>query len=216
VNQSKQLKQARLLGRCLTGILTINLTLVGVACWTQLGTTPVEAQGTAEAAIFAPISGAIDAAAKPSGVPAKAPQVADQAEPSVPPPAIAPKPAANGLAKASTSASDPPAAPPAKSTQIVVAPPESVIPTLFRLANPGDTGGVVYYSVDGKSFSLSPGEYHEISQAAECLVEFHRGGDFGYAKLQLKAGDYLFVVGARGWDLTLGKAEPSTPLIRAN
>src|SRR5204863_5485655 len=78
-----------------------------------------------------------------------------------------------------------------ESPRVAPAPVEESKPAVLRLVNPSETDGVVYYAVDGESFSLSPGEYHELAPAAECLVEFHRGGDFGYAKLNLIAGDYL-------------------------
>jgi hypothetical protein len=103
-----------------------------------------------------------------------------------------------------------------ESDQEIPAQAENIKPFVLRLANPIANGGDVYYAINKVSFSLSPGEYHSLPQTSACLVEFHRGGDFGNAKLQLQAGDYVFDVGETGWILTPGTIEPEAILRQAH
>ena len=100
--------------------------------------------------------------------------------------------------------------------QEIPAQPEKSSPPLFCLVNPSQSGGEVHYAVDGTIFSLRPGEYHELALGAERQIEFHRGEDFGYTKLALREGVYVFIVGAGGWDLEAGKGELGFALRRAN
>jgi len=209
----KQLSQARLLGRCLAGLLAINLLIVGLAFWMRPGAA------SAEAAVAGPIASPPQATRKPKKPTAVEKVAPVQAKSANPPPKADPSKIAG--------APPPPAeirlqtAPSPESTKLeslpeTPVPIEEPKPAVLRLVNPSETGGVVYYAVDGQSFSLNSGEYHELAPAAECLVEFHRGGDFGYAKFNLTAGDYLFVVGKTGWSLAPGKMAPASMLIRAN
>ncbi len=82
-------------------------------------------------------------------------------------------------------------------------------PAWIRLVNPIQTGGTVHYAVDGIQFSLRPGESHEIPQGAEPEIEFHRGDDFGFTKVVLQEGDYVFTVGRTGWNLAPDKRDIS-------
>lgn len=196
-------------------MLAINLLLVGIAYWTQLGAATAEARESDEAPVPTPPAIA-KTPIEPDKSNAPEAKVLPQAKSPVSAAVLSPK-----IDKAPTSPEPPKVASPTPHVSIPAGPaktslPENAIPGLVRLVNPSDSGGAVYYAVGGTSFSLNPGEYHEISQAAECLVEFHRGGDFGYAKLELKAGDYRFSVGAAGWNLASGKSEPVSALIRAH
>jgi len=224
VTNRNELGQARLLGRCLAGILAINLLIVGLAFWTPTGTA------SAEVAASQPTS--------PSARIASSPQVTPKLDnptiiQTIDPPAPVPTKSANPPPKAAPPkiASEPSPSTPVEITEQTVpspeppkleAPPEAPVrveefqPAVLRLVNPSETGGVVYYAVDGESFSLNPGEYHELAPAVESLVEFHRGGEFGYAKLSLTTGDYLFVVGETGWGLATGKIAPASSLNRAH
>lgn len=98
----------------------------------------------------------------------------------------------------------------------VTSQPEKPSSPLFCLVNPSETGGEVHYTVDGTVFSLRPGEYHELALGAKRQIEFHRGDDFGYAKLALREGVYVFTIGSSGWNLEAGKGELESSLRRAN
>jgi len=202
-------------------MLVINLLIVGLAFWTRSGAASGEATSAAPMSHLGPIAPAPQVTPQPTTIPKLDPPAPIQAKSTDPPPQTdAPK--ISGEPSPSNSA---------KITEKIVrspeptklqSPPEAPVrveefkPAVLRLVNPSETGGVVYYAVDGESFSLSPGEYHELAPATECLVEFHRGGDFGYATLNLAAGDYLFVVGETGWSLAPGKMAPDSLLNRAN
>jgi hypothetical protein len=69
------------------------------------------------------------------------------------------------------------------------------------LRNPLAIGGVVHYQVDEAFFSLQPGTEHRLDGANPRHVGFHRGGDFGEARLVLTTGHYVFTIGDHGWDL---------------
>ena len=105
---------------------------------------------------------------------------------------------------------------PSDAGQVFPAQSEKSDPPVLRLVNPSETGGDVHYAVDGKSFSLRPGEYHELPREAARQIDFHRGDDFGYAKQVLREGTYVFSVGKAGWDLAPGKEDTSSDLRRAN
>ena len=71
----------------------------------------------------------------------------------------------------------------------------------FCLSNLDTTGGDIHYVVNCDSYVLRPGETHRFSGGTVCHVQFHRGGQFGYAGHVLSPGDYAFKVGSHGWDL---------------
>lgn len=224
---TKQVNQARLLGKCLAGLLAMNLLVVGLSFWTGLSRASVEAQGIAETSQSAPAPVVSDAAkltdakaAEPVKVAAPTPIQANSPEKTV---AAAPKstsaPPSTSVATASTlepaigettPTREPPVTresgvPPIK----IPASPDSPQPAVIRLVNPGDTGGDVHYAVNRMAYTLSPGECHEISTEGEMFVEFHRGGDFGYSKLPLQPGDYQFGVGDAGWNLSPALLDPA-------
>ena len=216
MDESKQLRQVRLLGRCLTAMLLINLLVVGIAFWTKMGTASAEASqssqtppGAAESVVAAQPTDGLDKANPQTPVPATTPVPAPVAA-IVPAPAIAEPTSTAPVADAPSTEAQ------TETTQETPALPAKAVPCLLRLANPSETGGVVYYAVDGESFSLNPGDYHELSPGKERRIEFHRGEDFGYANFELQAGDYLFSVGDAGWDLTPVKMELGSSLTRAH
>jgi hypothetical protein len=74
-------------------------------------------------------------------------------------------------------------------------------PDEIVLYNPATSGGPVHFLAAGAAETLRPGE--ERSWPAEELgvLRFHRGGEFGNARLELPPGVYEFHVGERGWDV---------------
>ena len=250
VIQSKQVSQARLLGKCLGGLLAINLLVVGFSFWTGTSRASVEAKGIAETSQPAPapmIAEVAKSEIQKTAVPVKAapppsvqphsptktvaatPQIASTPPATPPSPPSTPTPAAGETTpkteplvntEIAVPAIEPPASPDPKiesvPTTVTPASPAPPQTDVIRLVNPGDTGGDVHYTVNRTAYTLSPGEYHEISTETEALVEFHRGGDFGYAKLPLQAGDYQFGVGDTGWNLAPAILDPAVTLRRAH
>lgn len=84
---------------------------------------------------------------------------------------------------------------------------ESKALTTLTLHNPHRSGGQIYYMVDGKVYSLYPGQAHELEGGPTWLVEFHRGGSFGDVIETLSGGSYVFQVSDNGWTLI---ADPGT------
>ena len=219
----KELGQARLLGRCLAGMLAINLLIVSLAFGTRTRKASAEA-ASQPARPSAPIASAPQVTPnpnEPTTVHKIDPPAPIQAKSANPPPKAAPLKVASAPSPSTPAEITEQTVPSPEPTKLqspheAPAPVEESKSAVLRLVNPSETDGVVYYAVDGESFSLSPGEYHELAPTAECVVEFHRGGDFGYAKLNLTAGDYLFAVGETGWSLSPGKISPASSLNRAN
>ena len=69
------------------------------------------------------------------------------------------------------------------------------------LLNPSETGGAVHYLVNGKIYSLEPGETHNLGSGDSFYIQFHRGEDFGNAEYTLVSGTYAYQVTEDGWDL---------------
>jgi hypothetical protein len=101
------------------------------------------------------------------------------------------------LAQQNRPANAEPAVPPVDATPDV----KTAQATGAVLINPSDSGGVVHYLVDGAAYSLHPGQMHLLDSERAPRVEFHRGGAFGDAVLDLVAGRYVFHVTQRGWTL---------------
>lgn len=82
-------------------------------------------------------------------------------------------------------------------------PPEvkTVSSTSVLLMNPPDSGGVIHYVVDGATYSLHPGQMHQLDGEHSRRVEFHRGSAFGDASHVLSPGKYVFRVTENGWSL---------------
>lgn len=80
-----------------------------------------------------------------------------------------------------------------------------VLPKLL-VVNPAETGGTVFYLVDGEVHSLAPGETLTLEEGRNHKIEFHRGEGFGDAEVMLSTGIYHFQVDSNGWNLTLADA----------
>ena len=75
---------------------------------------------------------------------------------------------------------------------------------VLRLHNPEGNGGVVYFVVDEKTYSIEVGRTLELSGKDEWRLMFHRGGKFGNSRATLKPGSYAFAVTKQGWRLRVG------------
>ncbi len=69
------------------------------------------------------------------------------------------------------------------------------------IVNPVDSGGEIFYLVDGESFALRPGESHRLPAERERRIAFHRGDSFGDSETTLLAGRFEFRVTLQGWAL---------------
>jgi len=258
--RAKQGGKARLLMRCLAGLLAINLLTLGIASWARMGNASVTAPEVVEqkqpspplppvnAAVaiakttivppkvdvrpsppakINPSAEKISKAPAPIAIPSVASPVSPIVDPSAAPPATPPP--VDGLEEALASlkkllatdqgalsgirfaaaAPAPTAVPstaPSPEPRIEVArelpiQPEKPAPAFLHLVNPRDSGGEIHYEVDGVGFSLLPGEYQQLPLGSEHEVEFHRGDNFGDAKVVIREGVYLFGVGSTGWKL---------------
>ena len=74
------------------------------------------------------------------------------------------------------------------------------------VVNPVETGGTVFYLVDGEVHSLAPGESHDLEEGLDHKFEFHRGEDFGDAEVVIKTGTYHFRVENNGWNLAVASS----------
>ena len=238
---TQQVNKARLLVIGLAGLLIINVFTLGLASWTNMSRPFAGAVGNSiNSQPTPPVTPPQAAIAPTPSVKLPVVSVAPLKTPSTT--AGASSPTADRLQEAFLSLKPllaqakealaqiplpelPPAAPDTETSPVeaqpdvgpaVPAPTEKSNPPLLRLVNPSDTGGDVHYAMDGATFSLRPGEYHEFPQGAARQVEFHRGDDFGYAKLELLEGIYEFGVGDAGWNLTPAMGDFSSHLRRAN
>jgi hypothetical protein len=59
----------------------------------------------------------------------------------------------------------------------------------------------VRFLVNGRIYSLLPGESHSFADGTSWDLQYHHGGAFGNARQTLNPGDYQFVVGNTGWSL---------------
>ena len=72
----------------------------------------------------------------------------------------------------------------------------------LRLTNPSGMTIEVHYVVDGREHYLMPGQSHVLTGGQSWRIQFHRGGDFGYAQYVLRSGSYVFTVTDEGWGLS--------------
>jgi hypothetical protein len=70
----------------------------------------------------------------------------------------------------------------------------------IQLVNDPQTGGDVYFLLDGREQSLKPGQSMNLEPRPH-LVEFNTGGDAGDVRFTLYQGVYKFKVRPEGWGL---------------
>lgn len=96
-----------------------------------------------------------------------------------------------------------------------------VADTLITIQNAAGRSVPVAFVVDTQDVSLRDGEVRTFTGPSSRVIEFDRGGDFGSARYDLTAGDYEFVITARGWDLqrrtaTTAASTAAKPSVRKN
>lgn len=79
------------------------------------------------------------------------------------------------------------------------------------IRNPITNGGAVRYMVDRNIYTLKPGELQRLDPGELGVVRYHRGGEFGDARLVLSPGVYEFAVSARGWELSRATSAGAPP-----
>ncbi len=78
----------------------------------------------------------------------------------------------------------------------------------IQLLNDPESGGEVWFLVDGREESLQPGEALDLTGDRVHLVEFNSGGDFGDLRFSLYQGVYKFKVMPEGWGLFKSSQPP--------
>ena len=74
-------------------------------------------------------------------------------------------------------------------------------PKQLVLRNAKSNKGSVAFLLDKEVKNLAPGEEFQIADETVHTVRFHRGGEFGQAKIEVHTGTYEFQVTDSGWDL---------------
>ena len=71
----------------------------------------------------------------------------------------------------------------------------------LAIGNYSQNGVPVSFLLDGRVYTLHPGESHLFPLGTSWNIQFHRGGALGNISEPLTPGKYQFVVGADGWTL---------------
>lgn len=71
----------------------------------------------------------------------------------------------------------------------------------LTVSNVQQNGLPVTFLVDGRVYTLHPGESHMFPAGTAWNLQFHRGGTFGTTQQALTPGAYQFVVDSTGWSL---------------
>jgi hypothetical protein len=71
----------------------------------------------------------------------------------------------------------------------------------LSIGNGQQNGVPVSFVLDGRVYTLHPGESHQFPVGTSWSIQFHRGGAFGNASEAVTPGEYQFVVGPDGWAL---------------
>lgn len=71
----------------------------------------------------------------------------------------------------------------------------------LTIGNVSQNGAPVSFLVEGRVYTLHPGESHQFPLGTSWNIQFHRGGAFGNTSAELTPGKYQFVVGTTGWAL---------------
>jgi len=70
-----------------------------------------------------------------------------------------------------------------------------------QVHNDADSGGEVWFLVDGQERSLKPGETVDLNSDRPHLVEYNTGGEAGDVRFTLYQGLYKFKITGEGWGL---------------
>lgn len=85
--------------------------------------------------------------------------------------------------------------------------PTAALPAGLVIRNHNANRGSVAFLFDKEVKNLAPGEEFQIDDNSLHTIRFHRGGDFGQAKVEVQTGIYLFELTKTGWDLAPEKIE---------
>lgn len=88
-------------------------------------------------------------------------------------------------------------------------------PPAIQLLNDPDSGGDVRFLVNGREYSLQPGQALDLSNDEVQTVDFNSGGAAGDRRFSLYSGLYKFKVAGDGWMLFKSADPPSRTASRA-
>jgi hypothetical protein len=80
-----------------------------------------------------------------------------------------------------------------------------------QLFNDADSGGDVWFLLDGQEQSLKPGQKLDLVGDRPHLVEFNTGGTYGDVRFTLYEGPYKFKVMPEGWALFKSSSQTTAP-----
>ncbi len=83
-------------------------------------------------------------------------------------------------------------------------------PIRSRVVNPADNQATLRYSVNGRQYSIRPGEQHDFTEPGPGVIEFDRGNNAGLAQYRLSGGVYTFAPTDRGWELFRSQGDLAT------
>ena len=81
----------------------------------------------------------------------------------------------------------------------------------FTVINPPKSDSALSFSLGGQVYTLEPGSRKEFRLSPSPIIEFDRGGAFGWARYTVGDGTYTFTPTDRGWELYHSQTEPSPP-----
>jgi len=79
-----------------------------------------------------------------------------------------------------------------------------------QLFNDADSGGDVWFLLDGQEQSLKPGQTLDLAGDRPHLVEFNTGGAYGDLRFTLYEGPYKFKAMPEGWALFKSSSQSSS------
>lgn len=83
-------------------------------------------------------------------------------------------------------------------------------PIRSRVVNPADNQATLRYSVNGRQYSIRPGEQHDFTEPGPGVIEFDRGNNAGLVQYRLSGGVYTFAPTDRGWELFRSQGDLAT------
>jgi hypothetical protein len=89
-------------------------------------------------------------------------------------------------------------------------PPANAEPVRSRVVNPAENQATLRYSVNGRQYSIQPGEQHDFTEPGLGVIEFDRGNNAGLAQYRLSGGVYTFSPTDRGWELFRSQGDMAT------
>ena len=91
--------------------------------------------------------------------------------------------------------------PPAANVVPQPAPNPTPAAVAVKIVNPSSNTNTLNYILNGKSYTIQPGQSQPLAAGQTWVVEFDRGGTFGNGRYTLSGGTYTFTPTAQGWEL---------------